>query len=304
MAEPTIRQLQYFLAVLDHGSVTAAAKESHVSQSALSMALSQLEAAFAEPLFTRSKAQKVVPTPAALRLAPHARSVIETIEQAHAAVSEEKYVLRGLLRVGCLTTLSPNLMPALAQAFADRYPGIALRIFEGGAVELQDMVRRGQLDVAFLYRRLLEHDLARQDLARATLHVMLPGNHVHAQAASVSVRDILDLPLILLDIPPTADAILGILMGLGVDSPPRLRSSNIETIRGYVALGLGFCLTNTVPSHRIGFGDRTVAYVPLADPVPQNAITAVTSAGHAPSARTQIAIDLVRDYLQVRFTRE
>lgn len=297
MAEPTVRQLQYFLAVLDHGSVTAAAKESHVSQSALSMALSQLEATFAEPLFTRSKAQKVVPTQAALRLAPHARSVIQTIEQAHAAVSEEKYLMRGLLRIGCLTTLSPTLMPPLVRAFSDTHPDIALRVFEGGAVELQEMIRRGQLDVAFLYRRLFEHDLARQDLAKATMHVMLPGDHVHAQAPSVSVRDIQDLPLILLDIPPTADAILGILMALGVDSQPRLRSSNIETIRGYVALGLGFCLTNTVPSHRTGFEEHTVAYVPLADPIPQNAVTAVISPGHAPSRRTQMAIDLVKDYL-------
>lgn len=299
MAEATVRQLQYFLAVLDHGSVTAAAKASHISQSALSMALSQLESTFAEPLFVRTRSQKIAPTPAALRLAPHARSVLETMELAHAAVQEEKYLMRGLLRVGCLTTLSPSLMPALVKAFADRHPGITLRIVEGGAVEIQEMVRRGQLDVAFLYRRLFEHDLARQDLAPATLHAMLPADHPQAGAESVFVRDILDLPLILLDIPPTADAILGILMGLGVDTPPRLRSSNIETIRAYVGLRLGFCLTNTVPHHRIGFRNHDIAYVPLADQVPRNAITAATAPGPAPSRRSQLAIDLVKEHLEV-----
>lgn len=297
MAEPTVRQLQYFLAVLDHGSVTAAAKESHISQSALSMALAQLESTFAEPLFVRSRSQKIAPTAAALRLAPHARSILDTLEVAHAAVQEEKYGMRGLLRIGCLTTLSPSLMPALVKAFADRYPGISLRIEEGGAVEIQDRVRRGQLDVAFLYRRLFEHDLARQDLAPATLHVMLPAGHPQAGADSVFVRDVLDLPLILLDIPPTADAILGILMGLGVDTPPRLRSPNIETIRAYVGLGLGFCLTNTVPHHRIGAEAHDIAYVPLADPVPRNAITAATAPGPAPSRRSQLAIDLVKEQM-------
>lgn len=300
MSEATVRQLQYFLAVLDYGSVTAAAKESHISQSALSMAMSQLEATFGEPLFVRNKSQRIAPTPAALRLAPHARSVIETMESARLAVSEEKHRLQGLLRVGCLATLSPALMPALAKAFSDRYPEVTLRILEGNAVDLQDMLRHGQLDVAFLYRRLFEHDLARRDLAGAKMHVMLPFEHPQARAESVFVRDILDLDLILLDIPPTADAILGILMGLGVDKPPRLRSSNIETIREYVALGLGFCLTNTVPGHRYSFEGHEIAYVPLADNIPQNAITAVTPAGHSPSLRAQKAIDVVRQHLEER----
>jgi hypothetical protein len=60
--------------------------------------------------------------------------------------------------------------------------------------------------------------------------------------------------------------------------PARLRSSNIEIIRGYVALGPGFCLTNTVPKRRAGFEGHEIAYVPLADHVPKNAITAVTLA--------------------------
>ncbi|MEO8284503.1 MAG: LysR substrate-binding domain-containing protein, partial [Pseudarthrobacter sp.] len=194
--------------------------------------------------------------------------------------------------------LSPALMPALVKAFSDNHPEIVLRIVEGNAVELQEMLRRGQLDVAFLYRRMFEHDLSRQDLAAATMHAMLPAEHTKASSASVFVREILDLPLILLDIPPTADAILGILVGLGLDIPPRLRSSNIETIRGYVALGLGFCLTNTIPKHRAGFDGREIAYVPLADHVPQNAITAVTTAGHRPSRRAQMAIDVVRERLE------
>lgn len=300
MAEATIRQLQYFVSVLDHGSVTAAAQASHVSQSALSMALSQLERAFGEPLFVRTKAQRITPTPAALRLAPHARNALESITAAHMAVMEEQHSLRGLLRVGCLTTLSPALLPAMVRDLAEHHPDVTLRLVEGSAVELQELVRRGQLDVGFIYRRMLEHDLDHSDLAPATMHVMLPATHPRARASSISIHEVQDLPLLLLDIPPTADSVLGMLMGWGITQPPRLRSGNIETIREYVALGLGYCLVNTIPGHRHSFEGHEIAYVPLADNIPANAITAVSIAGHRPSQRSEVAIDAVARHLAAR----
>lgn len=300
MAEATLRQMQYFLAVLDHGSVTAAAKESHVSQSALSMAIAQLESIFGAQLFVRNKAQKVVPTPAALRLEPHARNALESVDLAHHAIRDERHRVGGLVRIGCLTTLSPSIMPALIKVFSDKYPAISVRILEGSAVELQEKLRGGQLDVVFLYHRLFEQDLTCQDLQKAKMHAMLPAGHPRATDDSVFVRDIQDLPLILLDIPPTADSILGILTGLGVEKAPRLRSSNVETIREYIGLGLGFCLTNTVPVNRMSFGGHQVAYVPLADNIPANAITAVTLPGHPTSRRVRIAINVVAENLQSR----
>jgi hypothetical protein len=57
MPEITLRQLQYFVATVDHGSVTAAAEASHVSQAAASMAIAQLEKALGADLFVRSRSR-------------------------------------------------------------------------------------------------------------------------------------------------------------------------------------------------------------------------------------------------------
>lgn len=293
MSEVTARQLQYFVAVIENGSVSAAAQAQHLSQSALSMAIGQLETAVRSPLFVRNRAKRIQPTPAALRLLPYARDVIETLVLVKDVVRDDHLVKRGILRVGCLPTLSPRILPGLVEAMGREHPQIELVTVEESPVELQDKLRAGQLDVAFVYRRLVEPEMARHDLAPAAIHIMLPMTHPQAGAASARLEDVVDLPLIVLDIPPTGDAILGIVLGLGFEPEPVLRSTNIETIREYVSRGLGYCLTNTVPDHSYSFCAGQVAYVPLENPIPQNAISAVTVGGRIPSARVEVAIDIL-----------
>lgn len=304
MSEVTARQLQYFVAVIENGSVSTAALAQHLSQSALSMAIGQLETAVGSPLFVRSRAKKIQPTPAALRLLPYARDVIETLDVVKDVVRDDHLVKRGVLRVGCLPTLSPRILPGLVEAMGREHPQIELVTVEESPVELQDKLRAGQLDVAFMYRRLVEAEMARHDLAPATIHIMLPMTHPQAGASSARLEDVIDLPLILLDIPPTGDAILGIVLGLGFEPEPVLRSTNIETIREYVARGLGYCLTNTVPDHSYSFCAGQVAYVPLENPIPQNAITAVTVGDRIPSARVEVAIDILSAQLASSATGE
>lgn len=294
MNEPTLRQMMYFLAVLDQGSLTAAARHSHISQSALSMAVNQLESFLKVQLFIRQKSQKALPTPAALRLEPHARAMLDRLDMARLAVHDEHHDLQGTLRVGCLSTLSPRILPRLVHQISQEFPGIVLRLQESSPVNLQEQLRLGRLDLVFMYRRMMDNDLDCVDLLPAEMHVMLPGNHELAASARVSVRDLGNLPLILLDIPPTADSILGILAALGLNPVPRLRSPNIETVREYVGLGLGYCLTNTIPENTLSFGNHPVAYVPLADSIQANSISAVRLPDLAPSRRVQLAIDLVR----------
>lgn len=106
MAEFTIRQLQYFVAVLDHGSVTAAAKESNISQAAASMAIAQLEHAVGVDLLIRTRAKKVVATPAGLELAARARHILSMIGDIEGAVAGGFDEMRGALRTGCSPTLS------------------------------------------------------------------------------------------------------------------------------------------------------------------------------------------------------
>jgi DNA-binding transcriptional LysR family regulator len=143
MAEFTIRQLQYFVAVLDHGSVTAAAKESNISQAAASMAIAQLEHAVGVDLLIRTRAKKVVATPAGVELAARARHILSMIGDLEGAVAGGFDEMRGPLRTGCSPTLSPRLLPGLVDYFSREFPAVDVSFREASAAELQQDVPGG-----------------------------------------------------------------------------------------------------------------------------------------------------------------
>ncbi|RRO80563.1 LysR family transcriptional regulator, partial [Corynebacterium bovis] len=85
MSDWTLRQARYFLAVVDHGSVSAAAREEHLSQGALSMAVAQLESALGVQLLVRGRARPATPTAAGLRFADRLRPILDLADEAGAA---------------------------------------------------------------------------------------------------------------------------------------------------------------------------------------------------------------------------
>jgi DNA-binding transcriptional LysR family regulator len=108
MPEITLRQLQYYVSVIDHGSVTAAAISCHISQAAASMAVGQLEKSVGAELLIRTRSKKVVPTPAGVTFAAHARAILERVAEASDAVAESLVEMRGPLRIGVARHCHPG----------------------------------------------------------------------------------------------------------------------------------------------------------------------------------------------------
>ncbi|WP_219414127.1 LysR family transcriptional regulator [Pseudonocardia nigra] len=295
MAEFTLRQLQYFVAVLDHGSVTAAARESNISQAAASMAIAQLERAVGVDLLVRTRAKKVVATAAGVELAARARRVLTEIGEIEGAVAGGFHEMRGALRVGCSSSLSPRIVPGLVAHFAARYPDVDVAFREGSAGDLQQEVLEGRLDVAFVYSLQADEGMDVVEIAPVRPRLMLAADHPLAGRAAVSFADVRDEWAILLDVPPTIERITAIMRASGVE--PRLRwcSANMETIRSLVARGLGYSFVNSWPATDITFDRRRVAYVPVSDELPTNAIVAVLPPGARPPRRVVEAIRFQRD---------
>lgn len=289
----TLRQLEYFVAAVETGSVTAAAERCHASQGAASMAIGQLERAVGAPLLVRGGSRALVPTPAGQEFLVHARDILDRAEDARDAVSESLDALRGPLRVGVSMTLSPRLVPILAAHFTVEHPQVDLELIEGAPHELQDEVLGGRVNAAFLYGLQAGEDLAITEVAPVQLHLILPAGHRLAGERSVWLRDIVEEPAILLDVPPTAERLTAIVESVGLALDVHWRSANMDTIRSLVAAGLGFSFANSIPATDTAFSGGSVVYRPVADTIPRNRIVAVTLPGRVPR-RVQAAIDLVR----------
>lgn len=295
MPEITLRQLQYYVSVIDHGSVTAAAIACHISQAAASMAVSQLEKSVEAELLIRTRSKKVVPTAAGITFAAHARAILERVAEASDAVAESLVEMRGPLRIGCSHTLSPRLMPGLVDHFVANHPLVDVNFVEGAPSGLQEDVRNGRLDVALVYEQQADDDLRRELIANVRLHVVLSARHELAARSSIHLAEIADEPAILLDVPPTVERLTAVIQAAGLEPRIRCTSSNMETIRAMVARGLGYSFMNSPPSTGTTHDGGEVVFIPLADRTAENAIVAVRPAGQREPRRVRAALDFLRE---------
>lgn len=145
----TIKQLTYFLAVVDAGRFTQAAALCRVAQPTLSKQIRSLEHDLGETLFTRSH-DNVTPTDAGEALLPRARRIVADAETARLEIAELAGLRRGRLRLGATPSLCVSVVADVLAFFHDRYPGIALQVAEGGSQDLVRDLMRGQLDLALV----------------------------------------------------------------------------------------------------------------------------------------------------------
>ena len=144
----TIRQLEYFCATAEEGSVSAAARRLHVAQPPISRQIALLEEEFGTTLFRRgNKGMKL--TEAGNRLYQQGRQYIANMTQLTEQVRSLGTGVQGQVRVGLLYSTVPYALPYL-QAFRDAYPQVELYIRLGSPQDLMADMNRGALHALFL----------------------------------------------------------------------------------------------------------------------------------------------------------
>jgi DNA-binding transcriptional LysR family regulator len=144
----TLRQLEYFVAVVDDGSFTAAAARLHVTQPGLSHQIQALERDLGGPLLERLP-RNVRLTPAGRTALPHARASLAHAERASSAAKRASGVDAGELHVGTLYSISVGLLPLALRKWRTSYPDVQVRLVEFRRT--QDLVaamEAGQADLA------------------------------------------------------------------------------------------------------------------------------------------------------------
>lgn len=295
MAEITVRQLEYFLAVVDHGSISASARQLHVSQAAVSMAIQQLEKSLNASLMTRSPSRRATPTAAGAALVPRARIALRAIQEAAEAVHDDRESMRGTLRVAVTSTISPHVIPPLIKHFQTHFPDVFIDVSEQDQDTIQDMVRKGQTDLGIVYLLSLQPDLPHVTLETVRQHVVIPSSHRLANRTSIHLQEIIDEPLIPVNVPPSIERITGSIRALGLRPLMRWPSQNYETVRSMVSHGLGWSYFNLVPQSTVTYDGGSLKYIPIADPMPKNEILGITQPGVELNSKVSTAIGFIQD---------
>ena len=191
-----LRQLEYFLAVVEEGSFTAAAARLYMVQSSLSASLLGLERELGTQLFIRGRHGAEL-TDAGRALLEPARAAIDDAARAHDAVSEVTGLLRGSVRIATVA-VPRSVDPVVAiRRFQDRHPGVQVHVLHDGARDLVGLVAEGQVDLAITpLTRRTSPALLFEPVVSTPLGVVCPAGHRLGGAHEVDVRELLDEPII------------------------------------------------------------------------------------------------------------
>lgn len=181
--------LRYFMAVIDCGSFSKAARQMNVAQPTLSVGIAKLERLLGTALFQRSS-KRVQITDAGSRLAAHARRIESEFNLAEASVLDMR-PLRAL-RLGVLSTfpmshLADAIRSARRTAELER-----LQIVAGSERELLQRLRRGQIEAALTIVRADEDQFAREGLFTERYALAVPATHALAGRATIAAEELAD----------------------------------------------------------------------------------------------------------------
>ncbi|RYE86356.1 MAG: hydrogen peroxide-inducible genes activator [Hyphomicrobiales bacterium] len=149
MAQPTLRQLQYVVALADAGHFGRAAEQSHVTQPALSQQVRLLEDMCGAPLFDRL-GRTVRLTPFGREFTDRARKILDEADRLMSFVESHSGQPNRPLRFGLIPTVAPYLLPDIFPALREDLPGIAFTVSENRTDALLDGLREGTLDLALI----------------------------------------------------------------------------------------------------------------------------------------------------------
>ena len=288
----TLRQLEYFVAVGECGSIAQAAERLNISSPSISAAVAQLESEFGLQLFVRRHAHGLSLTQGGARFLGQARDLLVQAARLNDLANDIAGTVRGPLNVGCLVTFAQIVLPRVRRGFVDRHPDVEFRQFERDQAEIFDALRAARLDVALTYDLDIPDDLAFLPLMDLPPFAVLGDGHALADRASVTPEDLAGHPMVLLDAPPSTNHAMDVCRQAGFAPRVAYRTANFETARAFVGRGLGWTLLLQRPRVDVTYEGLPVVVKPIAEPKP--ASVAVVVAWHQEATLSRVARAFIR----------
>jgi DNA-binding transcriptional LysR family regulator len=259
----TLKQISYFVAAAETGSITLASERVNISQPSISSAIALLEENFGIQLFIRHHAQGLSLTAEGQRFLREARSLLRQADELANAASEISSRIAGPLEIGCLATLFPLVIPELVHAFKRRHEAARINALAGNQAELLESLRGGQIAMVLTYDLGIPDDIEFLPLAKLPPYAYVAANHPLARKQSVRLRELAAEPFLLLDLPLSRDYFLALFAAAGLSPNIAGRFPHFDVIRSLVARGEGYSLANAQPKNQASLDGRKLAYLTL-----------------------------------------
>ena len=191
-----LKQIQYFIALFEDGSVTRAAKRLNIVQPALSMQISRLEAELNQPLFERGP-HGMTPTEAARLMYRLYVPIIRDIDHAREQLSSSDVVITGRVSLGMVASEAESVLPVSLATFNALFPQVEVSVADGFSAQLIDAVEAGRLDAAVINKPRGRLTLDTRALLDEEMVLVVSAAHGRVLSDAIDLSDLGDLELVL-----------------------------------------------------------------------------------------------------------
>lgn len=198
----SIRQLSAFISVADNGSFTRASEQIHLTQSAVSGLIKELESSLGIVLFDRTTRQLSLSV-VGHHLLPQARRILNEMQLFENEASSLTSLAQGQVRLA-VSQFAASSMPAVIAQFAKAYPDISVSLLDCSAENVLEHIQNIEVDLGVGTERGFtepDDDISADLLYQLPFCVVMPDNHALAQKTEVIWQDLVDTPLITLQGP-------------------------------------------------------------------------------------------------------
>ena len=300
----TLRQLSYLMTAARLGTISAAARELHVSSSAISDAITTLEHELQSQLCIRRKSQGLALTAAGKQVLDKARPLLADARDLELQLKTTDGELAGPITIGCYPTLAPMILPVLLDGFGRLHPQVSLEIIEATQDLLVGKLDSGEIDLAFVYETLVPGTPNRASLFAQPAHVVLAADDEFADQDAIRLEDLENRDLILLDSPPSSHHTLSMFAERQLHPTIRHRTTSYEVVRTLVARGLGYGILVQRLSNSNSYEDLPLVIKEIEPAVKPVSVEAIWPANSTIAPRVQALIEfaLAQEWIRPRAT--
>ena len=236
---PTLRQLEYIVALADTGRFVEAARRCAVSQPALSTQIREVEDLLGVALFERAR-PRVILTPVGEEIVARARRILVGARELQEVANAHANTHRGMVQLGVIPTVAPYGLPGLLAKLRRLFPDTSFAIHELQTEELVDRLRAGAVDLALLAHSFDARGLSGCDLVVEPFVLVAPTGHPLGLAQSIQVPELSGESLILMeDGHCLRDQAIEVCSIAGTPPPTSVTAASVSTLVRMVESGLG-----------------------------------------------------------------
>jgi len=286
--------VQAFVAVAELGGFSKAARELHITQTALTRRIQKLEAYLSLKLLERTT-RRVEITPVGQEFLPRARSIVRELEDAIASLKDTNQWGRGYFTLACIPSLTSHFLPRLLAAYARASPANRVRLLDGDSNEVHAAILAGRAEVGLAIEGEKHPDLSQTKLMYDPLVFLCRSPHPMEHRKSLTWADMRELSLIGVSSFTATRVFMDYqLAKRGIRLQGDYEVRHHATALNLVAAGVGSAI---LPSSTFREGDRAgVCKIPLIAPVVKRKLVLLRSARRGLSPPAEAFITLLRKH--------